>query len=343
MDVQDDQAAAFRSPPSRGLIVDAMMKSGLPAADAAKVAELMLEADLTGADAHGVFRLPQYVLRLKLGGAQSAAQHHGRRAPRRRPRWSTATTAWAIWWWRAPPKPRSSSRARSGVAWVGMRKSNHAGAAGVYAALPLQGRHDRHLCRGRQRQPHAAGRRRRAAARHQSAGDRHSGRRGAAAGARHRHLDRLLRHHQEPPPAEHAHCRATGWSIRKRAKPVTDPQEKRRGAAVADGRLQGRGAGADARPTRRHAQRRAVRPRLRRLQRRAGRRSTIPGNSWSRSTRRASRRSTPSRPRSTAISANCARRRRCPATSVRLPGEERASAPRRPRCANGLHAAPANC
>ena len=42
-----------------GLIVDAMVKSGLPADDAAKVAELMLEADLTGADAHGVFRLPQ--------------------------------------------------------------------------------------------------------------------------------------------------------------------------------------------------------------------------------------------------------------------------------------------
>ena len=52
----------------RSLIADAMLKSGLPAADAGKVAELMLEADLTGADAHGVFRLPQYVMRLKIGG-----------------------------------------------------------------------------------------------------------------------------------------------------------------------------------------------------------------------------------------------------------------------------------
>src|ERR1700690_3078567 len=50
-----------------GLIVDAMMKSGVPAADAAKIAELMLEAALTGADAHGGFPLPQYVQRLKLG------------------------------------------------------------------------------------------------------------------------------------------------------------------------------------------------------------------------------------------------------------------------------------
>ena len=51
-----------------GLIQDSMAKMGLPAADAAKVAELMTEADLTGADAHGVFRLPQYVRRLRKGG-----------------------------------------------------------------------------------------------------------------------------------------------------------------------------------------------------------------------------------------------------------------------------------
>jgi L-2-hydroxycarboxylate dehydrogenase (NAD+) len=38
------------------------------AADAAKVAELMTEADLTGADAHGIFRLPQYVRRIRGGG-----------------------------------------------------------------------------------------------------------------------------------------------------------------------------------------------------------------------------------------------------------------------------------
>ena len=74
-----------------------MVAVGLPDADAAKVAELMVEADLTGADAHGVFRLPQYVRRIKAGGVNPQAEHHGRARPRRRPRWSTATTAWAIW------------------------------------------------------------------------------------------------------------------------------------------------------------------------------------------------------------------------------------------------------
>src|SRR3954468_3685362 len=52
----------------RSLIENALTSAGLPRNDAAKCAELMGEADLTGADAHGVFRLPQYVRRLKAGG-----------------------------------------------------------------------------------------------------------------------------------------------------------------------------------------------------------------------------------------------------------------------------------
>src|SRR5580704_2986784 len=57
--------------PSRAtaaLIGDAFVAAGLPAADAARCAELMTEADLTGADGHGIFRLPQYIRRLKAGG-----------------------------------------------------------------------------------------------------------------------------------------------------------------------------------------------------------------------------------------------------------------------------------
>jgi L-2-hydroxycarboxylate dehydrogenase (NAD+) len=121
----------------RGLIADAMVKSGLPADDAAKVAELMLEADLTGADAHGVFRLPQYCLRIKLGGLNP------------RPNITVARTAPAtalvdgdngmghLVVARAMETAIELAR-ENGVAWVGMRMSNHAGAAGVYAALPLK-------------------------------------------------------------------------------------------------------------------------------------------------------------------------------------------------------------
>src|ERR1700680_4768427 len=50
------------------LLEDSFVAAGLPTADAARCAELMTEADLTGADGHGIFRLPQYIRRLKAGG-----------------------------------------------------------------------------------------------------------------------------------------------------------------------------------------------------------------------------------------------------------------------------------
>ena len=65
--------ACFAGSAIASLIKDAMMAVGVPDADAAKVAELMLEADLTGADAHGVFRLPQYIRRIKAGGVNPKA------------------------------------------------------------------------------------------------------------------------------------------------------------------------------------------------------------------------------------------------------------------------------
>ena len=41
----------------RAFLVDALRACGLPQADAAVAAGAMLEADLTGSDAHGAFRL----------------------------------------------------------------------------------------------------------------------------------------------------------------------------------------------------------------------------------------------------------------------------------------------
>ena len=49
-------------------IREALAKVGLPETDAETVAALMTRADVTGADAHGVFRLPQYVARIEEGG-----------------------------------------------------------------------------------------------------------------------------------------------------------------------------------------------------------------------------------------------------------------------------------
>ena len=45
---------------------------GIPAAEAQKAAELMAASDVSGADGHGVFRLPQYIRRIKAGGLNIA-------------------------------------------------------------------------------------------------------------------------------------------------------------------------------------------------------------------------------------------------------------------------------
>lgn len=118
------------------LIRDCMHAVGLPPADAARVAELMVEADLVGADAHGVFRLPQYIRRIKGGAVNPKAQITLEK--------TAAATAMVdgdngmghLVMSRAAETAVELAK-ETGIAWVGARRSNHAGAAGVYAAMPL--------------------------------------------------------------------------------------------------------------------------------------------------------------------------------------------------------------
>jgi L-2-hydroxycarboxylate dehydrogenase (NAD+) len=124
------------APAIAALIREAMLAVGVPDADAVKVGELMLEADLTGADAHGVFRLPQYIRRIRAGGvnpkasitvektAPATAMVDGDNGMGHLVMQRAADTAIAL-------------AKDNGVAWVGARRSNHAGAAGVYAAMTL--------------------------------------------------------------------------------------------------------------------------------------------------------------------------------------------------------------
>jgi L-2-hydroxycarboxylate dehydrogenase (NAD+) len=129
-------AASIPAAAISGLIEDAMIAVGLPAADAAKVAELMTEADLTGADAHGVFRLPQYVRRVKAGGVNPRPNIRVERTAPATAMVDGDNGMGHLVMARAAETAVALARA-SGVAWVGARRSNHAGAAGVYAALPL--------------------------------------------------------------------------------------------------------------------------------------------------------------------------------------------------------------
>src|SRR3974390_1091433 len=121
----------------RGLIVDAMACSGVSAPDASKIAELMLEADLVGADAHGVFRLPQYVNRLKLGSTNAKPSIKVKRTAPATALVDGDKGMGHLVVSRAAETAIELAR-ENGVAWVGCFMSGHAGAAGVYAALPLK-------------------------------------------------------------------------------------------------------------------------------------------------------------------------------------------------------------
>jgi LDH2 family malate/lactate/ureidoglycolate dehydrogenase len=120
-----------------GFINDALAAAGLPAADAARVAELMTEADLTGADAHGIFRLPQYMRRIRAGGFNTRPQIEVKK--------TAAATALVdgdngmghLAVSRAAETAIELAR-DAGIAWVGVRRSNHAGTAGLYAAMPVE-------------------------------------------------------------------------------------------------------------------------------------------------------------------------------------------------------------
>jgi LDH2 family malate/lactate/ureidoglycolate dehydrogenase len=120
-----------------GLIADAMATAGLPPGDAAKVAELMTEADLTGADAHGIFRLGQYVRRLNGGGVNPRPDIRVERTAPATAMVDGDNGMGHLVMARAAETAIALAR-ETGFAWVGARRSNHAGAAGVYAALPLQ-------------------------------------------------------------------------------------------------------------------------------------------------------------------------------------------------------------
>lgn len=136
MSVQVSGGTRIAAPVLITFIRDAMAAVGLPLADAVRVAELMVEADLTGADAHGAFRLPQYIRRIKGGAvnvrpnitvretAPATAMVDGDNGMGHLVMTHAADTAIKL-------------AKETGIAWVGATHSNHAGAAGTYAAMTL--------------------------------------------------------------------------------------------------------------------------------------------------------------------------------------------------------------
>jgi LDH2 family malate/lactate/ureidoglycolate dehydrogenase len=110
---------------------------GAPQEDAQRVAELMVEADLAGAEAHGVFRLPQYVRRTRAGGVNPTAHIKVERTAPAAALVDGDNGLGHLVMGRATETAIALAR-ETGIGWVGVRRSNHAGTAGIYAALPVE-------------------------------------------------------------------------------------------------------------------------------------------------------------------------------------------------------------
>ena len=117
-------------------IARAFAAAGVPAQDAAVIAELITEADLRGSDTHGVIRIPTYIKRIKAGGIN----------PRPRVRIIEERPGTALvdgdngmghLAMRIAAMTAIEKAKKTGVAWVGVRMSNHAGPAALYTMMPL--------------------------------------------------------------------------------------------------------------------------------------------------------------------------------------------------------------
>lgn len=118
-------------------IAEVMAGEGLPGGDAADVARLMVAADRTGFDAHGIFRLPDYLRRIRSGGINKTPKIGIAR--------ESASVAVidgddGMGHLAVAYAARTAIRKASetGIGWAGTRNGNHAGAASVYAAMPLE-------------------------------------------------------------------------------------------------------------------------------------------------------------------------------------------------------------
>ncbi len=112
-------------------VAQALVSEGVPEDDATKVSGLMVEADIFGYGTHGVFRLRQYLARLRGGGCNQRAQI----------KIACETAATAVIDGDNGLGHLAMSAARdlamvkaseAGIGWVGVRRGNHAGPLALY-------------------------------------------------------------------------------------------------------------------------------------------------------------------------------------------------------------------
>ena len=112
------------------------MAAGMPEEESCIVSELMTEADINGSDGHGIFRLPGYIRRIREGGINLKPNI---RIERQKSGMALVDgdNAQGHLVMRFCTELAMKKAKDSGVAWVGVHDSNHAGPAALYTRMPL--------------------------------------------------------------------------------------------------------------------------------------------------------------------------------------------------------------
>ncbi|MDB5861159.1 MAG: yjmC, partial [Ramlibacter sp.] len=121
----------------RRFITAALERLGLPAGDAASVGELMTEAEVQGSDGHGAIRLVPYARRIRAGGINL---NPNIRIEKERAGMALldGDNGMGHLVMRKAAGIAIAKARQCGVAWVGARRSNHAGPASLYARMALE-------------------------------------------------------------------------------------------------------------------------------------------------------------------------------------------------------------
>jgi L-2-hydroxycarboxylate dehydrogenase (NAD+) len=118
-------------------VASAFAAVGISKAEAKTVAELMVRADTQGSEGHGVFRLPQYIRRIKGGAVNLKPKIRMVREAAGMGLVDGDNGLGHLVMRYATEKAIEKAKG-AGVAWVGVRMSNHAGPASLYATMPLE-------------------------------------------------------------------------------------------------------------------------------------------------------------------------------------------------------------
>ncbi len=117
-------------------IAAAFVTVGIAKTEAQTIAQLMARADVNGSEGHGIFRLPQYIRRIK-GGAVNVKPNITIEREAAGMALINGDNGMGHLVMKFATEKAIEKAKTAGVAWVGAKWSNHAGPASLYASMPV--------------------------------------------------------------------------------------------------------------------------------------------------------------------------------------------------------------